>query len=451
MHNQEPDINETSQEHHQQINKYEIKDKLKKRFCLLKSSGGKNYYYDIESDESNISAAQIICLAIYEWGIGIEEAKKIVSHCNFISVHESKRYFRPGERKIICIKGIYYINTWRPSDWSEVEPTFNVSPFVEFLEKATSEENAEFIIKQLALAYQYPHPLNKPQIAMYLYSSEQGQGKSTFSDIIKEVFGETSHKVINTHKPLFDKNAIQFWGQTWLVCEEAKIERSDNLYDQLKQYITASYLTDSVKFGSPQKFETPARLIMLSNRAPSFIEKDDRRFFISEWDTGLRGDERNNYFNEFRRWLNSGGFQSIASYLCSIDVSDYDFAAPAPLNKDKMMVINTFADPLVEKFLDIIEEEDIMVFDESNFNIRYFLEENNIKQTHARHIFNEAGFVKYDRKISFGKDTRFRPWYPKTAKMLVTHGKPAEIRLENGETYFVKDVYNTKKNGSNYF
>jgi hypothetical protein len=417
-----------------------MQEYLKGRFVIHKHSGNMKYYYDLQTNNYDLTFGQLIGVLSQKFGCDFGSAKKVVSMTNFLHVHSTKTYFRPNAARIISTNGVYFINTWSPS---RIEPLkhFDASPFVEFLELAVGEENADYIILQLALAYQKPHPHPKPPIAMYLYSSEQGQGKTTLSDIIKEVFGKASHKVINTHKPLRDKNAVQFWGQTWLVCEEAKVERTDNLYDQLKQYITGTTTTDSLKFGSPQEFECPARLIMLSNRPPTFLDKDDRRFFIAEWDTGLRGEEKDKYFNKFRNWLAEGGYAHIAGFIQSYDVSEYDFASEAPKNADKHMILDTYTDPLVEKFLDLINDCELPVFYEQHWDVKQFIEDNNIKASQAIHIFHEAGFIKSKCRIQIEPKKRCRIWYPKSSKLFIADGRPAEIKLEDGSTHILKELY----------
>lgn len=415
----------------------EMCEYAKRRFVIYKYSGSRRLFYDLETNTYDISSGLIIGALELKFGISTKDCLKQI---NFLHVHQTKTYFRPYEEKIITDNGINFINTWSPS---RVKPIthYDASPFVEFLELAVGEENADYILTQLALAYQKPHPHQKPPIAMYLYSSEQGQGKTTLSDIIKEVFGEASHKVINTHKPLRDKNAVQFWGQTWLVCEEAKVERTDNLYDQLKQYITSTKLTDAPKFGSPQDFDCPARLIMLSNRPPTFLDKDDRRFFISEWDTGFRGEDKDEYFNKFRKWLTAGGYEHIAGFIQNYDVSDYDFASEAPQNADKRMILDTYTDPLVEKFLDLIDDYGLTVFHEQDSKIMEFICVNNIKASQAVHIYHEAGFIKSDKKIQIEPRKRIRIWYPKSSKLFIADGKPAEIKLEDGSSHTLKELY----------
>lgn len=40
-----------------------------------------------------------------------------------------------------------------------------------------------------------------------------------------------------------------------------------------------------------RKFETPAQLFMNSNHAPTFLEADDRRFFVPSWETEFKPNE----------------------------------------------------------------------------------------------------------------------------------------------------------------
>lgn len=418
----------------------EMREYVTRRFVIHRYSGNRRLFYDLLTNNYDITRGLIVGALEQKFGSVHSMALDCVKYSSFRHVHPSKTYFRPYDKKVISQNGLHFINTWIPS---KIKPLnhYDASPFVEFLELAVGEENSDYILLQLALAYQKPHPHQKPPIAMYLYSSEQGQGKTTLSDIIKEVFGEASHKVINTHKPLRDKNAVQFWGQTWLVCEEAKVERTDNLYDQLKQYITATKTTDAPKFGSPQEFDCPARLIMLSNRPPTFLDKDDRRFFIAEWDTGLRGEEKDEYFNKFRNWLAEGGYAHIAGFIRSYDVSDYDFASEAPKNADKRMILDTYTDPLVEKFLDLVDDCKLTVFHEQHWEIEQFIHNNNIKASQAIHIFHEAGFIKSDKKVQIEPKKRFRIWYPKSSKLFIADGKPAEIKLEDGNTHTLKELY----------
>jgi hypothetical protein len=180
---------------------------------------------------------------------------------------------------------------------------------------------------------------------------------------------------------------------------------------------------------------------MLSNRPPTFLDKDDRRFFISEWDTGFRGEDKDEYFNKFRKWLTAGGYEHIAGFIQNYDVSDYDFASEAPQNADKRMILDTYTDPLVEKFLDLIDDYGLTVFHEQDSKIMEFICVNNIKASQAVHIYHEAGFIKSDKKIQIEPRKRIRIWYPKSSKLFIADGKPAEIKLEDGSSHTLKELY----------
>ena len=115
--------------------------------------------------------------------------------------------------------------------------------------------------------------------------------------------------------------------------------------------------------------EVPAQLIMLSNREPLFIEENDRRFFVAEWDTGLRGEEKAEYFEEYIHWLNDEGYEAIAGYLSQRDLSGYKTSQHAPSTSAKLKCLENALPLPVQELIEFLDDNpESLVFTASDIS-----------------------------------------------------------------------------------
>ena len=166
------------------------------------------HYIDIVSGHSNLTYAHLFAVvAKSDLPIDIVKNHGILVLSPTPPVNLS---FEP-EKVVLEKQGLYYINRWRPSS---IQPRYNdkaISVFYRFLNQCLgSPDKTDFMVN--FLAHRYQNPLNKVAHALYIYGS-QGQGKTTFANIIENVFGKTSVKKVGKTDDLYSKGSVQNWSQ----------------------------------------------------------------------------------------------------------------------------------------------------------------------------------------------------------------------------------------------
>lgn len=249
------------------------------------------------------------------------------------------------------------------------------------------------------------------------------KARASFTDAITEIFGASSVKSTTTADALIKQNGYEFWGRTWLLADEVKVGDRTRLYDNLKARI--SKLTDTVdpKNRASMEVELPAQLIMTSNHPPTFIEPDDRRFCIIEWDTGLRDDAKTDYFDEYVGWLNTHGYEAIAGLLQTRDVTSYKPMAPPPRTEAKRFAILESEEPEVDRVLRLLDKyPDVYAFDS------YTIDELKLPNKTQRQILRKAGLYKERINHKGKKPTLYiRDGYEVSAGNIVRKGSKEKV------------------------
>ncbi len=351
------------------LNQYQASAKLAQRYFYLRESGGQKMYWDSEELHTNLTAMHLHgSLAAY--GIREKGDQSFAKVCQEII---SNTAFRP-----IILDSIYrpYADTviqenhhWRPNSWSapDIKPDASISavPFVQHLQRMLgSKPMADYLIDMLAYRYQSKTNV-KPHVAFYFYGG-QGFGKGIFSSTIEAVFGTTAVRTVREQNDLKSMSGIDVWTRTWAIIDEVDVKAGSSCYNNIKT-MTGGQSFDSARKGEHfKRFETPAQLIMNSNHAPTFLEADDRRFFVSKWETEFKPNEnKTDYFRQYVSWLeNVKGYEAIAGLLAKRDVSKVEISAHAMVTEEKILVTTLMADGSVDEVMGLLEQhENINVFD----------------------------------------------------------------------------------------
>lgn len=331
----------------------EARNYLQRRFMIAKTSPS-TQYVDTFDNQRDLQRGAVIGILCSKFGLSYESAKGLLRHTN-IRYWSGQDIYAPNEPVVVERHHKHHLNLWKRS---EITSNNNESaqPFVNHLKLALSnDEEVDFVLDILAYRYQNPKPARKPHHALYLYSEQQGQGKSLFKDTIETVFGRSAVKISTNVRELTGQSAYQFWSRTWLIVEEVKVGSDTRLYDAIKAMSGADVMDADPKHKTSIEVEIPAQLIMLSNRAPLFIEEEDRRFFVAEWDTGLRGDAKTKYFDGYIDWLENGGFEAVAALLANRDLSGYKAGAHAPMTTAKAQCLDEGLPLAVEELIEYLD------------------------------------------------------------------------------------------------
>lgn len=363
-------------------------------------------------------------------------ASEVLKHTHLRPVVANETRYAPGKPAVVQELGLYYINTWRRPSVKPCETDseqYNPKPFVDFINDSVGPKDAKHLMMQLALLVRHPLPNGqhpKRPVALYLFSQHQGQGKSTLARIMQQVLGKTAVNVIAGVKPLTDMNAVELFGRTLLVCEEADMSSSPKLADRLKQFITDDSTVDALKGAAMKTYRTPSHLWMLSNRPPSHIDEHDRRWLVLSWDTGLRGKAKDDYFNRFNAWLNSGGYSSILTYLMNYDTSDYDYASPAPMTTAKTEILSSFGVGFGSDWQDYVEDRDTIAVTVDHFELDNLAERYSLKPAQVEQELFNAGWKRSSRITVNGSKTRI--WYDSNYTLKTGKGIKASLKGSDG-------------------
>jgi hypothetical protein len=336
-----------------------VKTYIFNRF-LIRRTQPSYLYVDTVDNQRDLQKGAVIGILISKFKIDFHDAVKFLDDMRIhLRYWSGQEVYEPNSPFVVEQNHKHHLNLWKPS---EVKPdsSLDASPFIDHLKLALgSDDEVNFVLNFVAFRYQNPKPTSKPHHALYLFSDQQGQGKSLFKATLEKVFGNSAVRVSTNVGELKNQSAFQFWSRTLLFVEEVKVGADTTIYDRLKAMSGIDNTTADPKHRDTIEVELPAQLIMLSNREPLFIEDNDRRFFVAEWDTGLRGEEKSNYFEEYINWLNNGGYEAIAGYLGQRDLSGYKISQHVPTTPAKQKCLeNSIPLPVQElmEFLDAYPE-----------------------------------------------------------------------------------------------
>ena len=422
------------------INPYQASKKLAERYYCHREAGGQKMYWDSEELHTNLTAMHLHG-SLAAWGVPEMEGKTFAETCRTII---SNTNFRP-----IILDSIYrpYAaaviqknHHWRPNSWKAplVKPdaSISVAPFVRHLQRMLgSKPKADYLIDMLAYRYQSTTNV-KPHVAFYFYGG-QGFGKGIFSSTIEAVFGTSAVRTVREQSDLQSMSGIDVWTRTFAIIDEVDMKAGSSMYNNIKT-MTGGQSFDSARKGEHfKRFETPAQLIMNSNHAPTFLEADDRRFFVSKWETEFKPNEsKTDYFRQYVNWLEcENGYEAIAGLLKNRDVSKVEISAHAMVTEEKILVTTLMADGSVDEVLGLLEQHDsINVFDSNMFNTIW--DSHDIGKTVQKHKLLAAGLEPTQSK-RYENQTRTL-WTRKGVTLKSANGVAPVLILADGSSVVLK-------------
>jgi len=401
---------------------------LLKRFFFIKRAGGSNIYHDSETGDWTLTKQHLVSNLLHGYDISYADAEQLVSHQQFLPILD-RRLFRPDKGRVVKDKGNFYPNLWRPPR-ANPNPRLSSEPFYQHLIMMLgNKEKANYLIQ--LLAYKYQRKEGKLHIACYFYGKEGGMGKSLFVDeVLPKVFGEASVISISDPKSLKSKSNVELWTRDWLAIAEADLSLDSAAYTTIKSHTGTSKIDADKKFKDFSLHEIPANLIMLSNNPPSFIEQEDRRFFVSKWQYKFDSpNEKSGYFKIYTDWLfNKGGLEAIAGLLATVKVIIEPTQA-APITDEKIAAMEISVHPAIEEIRCIVETNvDRKLYKLDNFE-SLFRKHNIVDTKRYSHMLIEAGLAKQPRirpKVN-GKQT-YANYFTANGWVLRTqNGKPTVL------------------------
>ena len=419
---------------------YAASTKLAERYYFIKKSGGNNIYWDSEEGHIGLTEKHLY-ETLSELGVREYDGRKWHEVCDSIISNAHIKpiiltnVYRPYQAKVIKKNHHQQPNSWREPD-VKPDSTVSAAPFVQHLERMLgTKEKADYLIDMLAFRYQSRTNV-KPHVAFYFYGG-QGFGKGIFSSTLAAVFGESAVTTVTDQNSLKSMSGIDIWSKTWAVVDEFDVKAGSACYNNLKTMTGGSSFDSARKGEHFKRYETPAQLIMCSNHAPTFLEADDRRFFVSLWQTEFKPNEsKKDYFQSYVNWLEcEQGYQAIAGLLQTRDVSKVEIAAHAMMTEEKEQVLTLMADGSVDEVLSRLDTHDtINVFTSNMFESIW--NDHNIAKAGQRHKMLAAGLVPTQSK-RYENQTRTL-WTRKGVTLKAANGVAPVLILADGTSACLK-------------
>ena len=419
---------------------YAASEKLAERYYFITKSGGNNIYWDSEEDHRNLTAKHLHS-TLATLGVSEYDGRSFGTICGGIIDYTCFKpiilsdIYRPHQAKVIQQN-----DHWRPNSWREptIKPDASISakPFIDHLERMLgTKDKADYVID--ILAYRYQSRTNvKPHVAMYFFGG-QGFGKGIFSSTVEAVFGATAVTTVTDQLSLKSMSGIDVWTKTWAIVDEFDVKAGSACYNNLKTMTGGQSFNAARKGEHFKKFETPAQLIMNSNHAPTFLEADDRRFFVSTWETEFKPNEsKTEYFKSYVNWLEcEQGYQAIAGLLAERDISKVEVSAHAMMTDEKLQVTALMADGSVDEVLGLLETHDsINVFATDMFDSVWT--NHDIPKAVQKHKMLAADLVPTQSK-RYENQTRTL-WMRKGVTLKAANGVAPVLILADGNSVCLK-------------
>lgn len=273
-----------------------------------------------------------------------EPTKKLRTK-NICKAYDTMTY-APGEPKVISGNTL---NIWRPS--SMIPRAGDPKPWLDLVGRLMGDSTEHFLDW---CAYTAQNPEGKINHALLLYSQHQGVGKGTVVEPLRRVVGTRNTSQIHGSQLTEAFNGFLLRSKLLLV-DELDLEDKQREYNRMKPMLASPPETLSVNEKNLRRRDVQNRvavILMTNNRFSLAIEEDDRRLYPIEItaDSMTPADARSIW-----RWYVEGGFETVAEYLLTRDVSKFDpKARPAitELKQDMADYALTEADQTVRRYLD---------------------------------------------------------------------------------------------------
>jgi hypothetical protein len=228
-------------------------------------------------------------------------------------------------------QGATTLNTFRAPNPKLGDPA-QATRWVEHWHKLYPDE-AKHIIAWFACRVQHPEVMINHAL---LLGGAPKIGKDTLLEAVVKTVGEWNFRSIKLNDLVAKNNdhlqtIILRVNEARDVGEQGTVDRY-RLYDHIKDTLTSPPSTLRVNIKYVPEFEIMKCLGMVittNHRDAFFLPPEDRRFFVAF--SERHGEEfPAAYWNKFWGWYQAGGFEHVAAYLFTHDVSNFDPKAEPP-------------------------------------------------------------------------------------------------------------------------
>jgi len=256
-------------------------------------------------------------------------------------------------------QGVTCFNLYRPPR-VEMGDAAKAGPWIEHVRRVfDAPGDADHIIRWLAQRVQRPE--EKINHGLML-GGAQGIGKDTLLEPVKHAVGPWNfHEVAPAHLlgrfNGFLKSVILRVNEARDLGEAERINRFA-LYDHCKIYTAAPpdvLRVDEKHLREYYVFNCLGFLVTSNHKTDGvFLPPDDRRHYVA-WSSHRKEEFTPKYWNDLWGWYQDGGFQHVAAYLVSLDISDFDPKAPPPRTDAFWDIVGASQAPEDAELADLID------------------------------------------------------------------------------------------------
>jgi Family of unknown function (DUF5906)/Primase C terminal 1 (PriCT-1) len=259
------------------------------------------------------------------------------------------------------------LNLWE--GWPVPPTPGDVSPWRELVEHIFGKGTPEALYFEQWVAYPFQHPGAKLAVAVVIWSTQQGIGKSLLGESIAKLYGNHSTTITaqELHAPFND------WakGRLFVIGEENSSSDRRADANRLKHLITGGTLYINQK--NIPVFEQPnlMNLLFTSNHPDAFhLDGNDRRMFVHAANvTPLSAD----FYEKYGIWINSvEGQAALMDHMMHVDLTGFNPQGHAPhtaaraemIEMSKSDVERFASEVFTDDFVDNVMHGEIISLDE---------------------------------------------------------------------------------------
>lgn len=347
-----------------------------------------------------------------------------------IPVWSGKRVCIPNnDMKVIFENGVAVVNIWERPAYRDTEGSEDTA-FQELLEWVIpAKTEREHFLNWLS--WSIKNEDKKPKWAVMLHSRKQGTGKSTVTDVCKELFGVSNTARVNGVNKLVGRFNKEVLENKLVVVEEVELKRGSSQANSLKSLITEDSTMVEAK-GMPAYVENIyCSFIMTTNHIPVWIEETDRRFFILDFDHDGHNNGGKDY-KEFSKLVGrvyeqistKSGVKGIYTELMARNLDEFNAMSLDVQNQSTgiMEQLKGLSPDVAKQQLEEILEEQSIVFVPVSYAIQLVNHIAKREVNSQTHLFSELGWQK--SKFAWGGKGQKWCWH-----------KPSEQPARDGKVW----------------
>ena len=228
-------------------------------------------------------------------------------------------------------------------DYKEVDEVDEnvIAGFLNHIKEIIANGNVE--IYEYILNW-YSYILQKPEGktgTCLVFTGLQGTGKNVFTDVLCKLMGRYANKNVTRIDDVVGRFNTATENKKLVVCNEmSSIESDVKCYntDALKSVITENQIDINQKCMPVRTIQNVCNLIILSNNIlPVKIDRDDRRYVVSEVNEKYKGNEA--YFDKLCDSFDAVFYENLYTYFMRRDISKFS-PRRIPRSEAKDNIIN---------------------------------------------------------------------------------------------------------------